>query len=210
MSRLWSTSATPTRPRAGSLFAGRHRQQEPVVEQRQCLHVGAVDRQRQHHAVDLAAAELLEQQLGLRLAHLQPQPRIICLQPRQHPRQHIGRQRRDDAELELPAQQGTMAGEVDEVAAGGEDGLGPLRHVLANLGEHDLARTPLHQFGADLAFKLAHLHRQRWLADRAVLRRPPEMAMAGERGQITQLTQGDHADKISLSGRLNNTIRPDR
>ena len=40
---------------------------------------------------------------------------------------------------------------------------------------------------ADLAFKLAHLHGQGRLADRAILRRPPEMPVAGERGQITQL-----------------------
>src|SRR5512143_3182476 len=36
------------------------------------------------------------------------------------------------------------------------------------------------------------------------------MPVAGERGQITQLPQGDHLDKIALSLRPNNTIRPDR
>ena len=38
----------------------------------------------------------------LRLAHLQPQPRIIRLQPRQYARQHVRRQRRDDAERSRP------------------------------------------------------------------------------------------------------------
>jgi hypothetical protein len=107
------------------------------------------------------------------------------LQPRQHPRQYIRRQRRDDAEPQVAVQQVAMAGEVDKIAGGGEDVIGALRHVNANIGEHDLTRTPLHQHGADLALELAHLHRQRRLADRAVLRRPPEMPVAGERSQIT-------------------------
>ena len=51
----------------------RHRQEEGVVEQAKRLHVGALDRQRQHDGIERAAAKLLEQQLGLRLAHLQPQ-----------------------------------------------------------------------------------------------------------------------------------------
>ncbi len=50
----------------------RHRQQEGIVEQSKRLHVGAFGRQRQHHRVEFAAAQLLEQQLGLRLAHFQP------------------------------------------------------------------------------------------------------------------------------------------
>ena len=92
-----------------------------------------------------------------------------------------------------------MAGEIDQIARGGEDLLGALRHVEAGVGERDLARPPLDQLGADLALQLAHLHRQRRLGDGAILRRPPEMPVARERGQITQLSQGDHVDKIFLS-----------
>ena len=54
----------------------RHRQQKRVVEQPQRLDVGAFGRQRQHHDIELAARQLVEQQLGLRLAHLEPQLRI--------------------------------------------------------------------------------------------------------------------------------------
>ena len=56
----------------------RHRQQERVVEQRQRLDVGALDRQRQHRGVEFAARQFVEQQLGLRLAHFQPQLRIFA------------------------------------------------------------------------------------------------------------------------------------
>ena len=76
-----------------------------------------------------------------------------------------------------------MAGEIDQVARGGEDLLGALRHVQAGVGERDLARPPLDQFGADLALQLADLHRQRRLGDGAVVRRPAEMPVAGERGR---------------------------
>ncbi len=189
---------------------GRHRQQKRIVEQRQRLDVGAVHRQRQHHAVERASGQLFEQQLGLGLAHLQAQLRMEHLEPWQHARQHIGRQRWDDAEAKPPAQQVAVAGEVDQVAGGGEDALGPLRHIDTNIGEHDLARTPLHQFGADLALEFAHLHGQGRLGHGTVFRGPSEMPVARERGQITQLTQGDHADKICLSRQPSNTIRPDR
>ena len=92
-----------------------------------------------------------------------------------------------------PAEQVAVAREIDQVAGGGEDLLGALRHVQAGVGERDLARPPLDQFGADLALQLAHLHRQRRLGHRAVRRRPPEMPVARERGEITQLPQGDHS-----------------
>jgi len=62
--------------------------------------------------------------------------------------------------------------------------------------------------GADLAFEFAHLHRQRRLGHCAVRGGAPEMAVAGERGQIAQLPQGDHIDKIVLSVMAINTIRP--
>ena len=45
---------------------------------------------------------------------------------------------------------------------------------------------------ADLALQFTDLHRQRGLADRAVLRRPAEMAVAGERGHIAELAQCYH------------------
>ena len=102
-----------------------------------------------------------------------------------------------------------VAGEIDEIAGGGEDLLGALGHVEADIGQRDFARPPLHQLGADLALQFADLHGQRRLGHRAVRRRPAEMPMAGERSEITQLAQGDHSDKVCLSILPINTIRPD-
>ena len=68
---------TPTR----RFFIGsRHRQQERVVEQAQRLQIGVFDRQRQHHAIEFAANQLLDQQSGLRFADFYPQPGIFRLQ----------------------------------------------------------------------------------------------------------------------------------
>ena len=79
----------------------RHRQQKRVGEKRHGFDIDAFHRQRQHDRVEFAAHQFIEQQFGLGLAHLQPQLRITLLQDRQHARQNIGRQCRDDAELEL-------------------------------------------------------------------------------------------------------------
>ena len=157
------------------------------------------DRQRQQQAIERAGDELVDQHARLRLAHLETQRRIAPLQQRQHARQQIRRQSRDDAELQRAAEDVAMAGEVDEVAGGGEDALGALRHLKAGFGDGDLARPALDQLGAELALELADLHRQRRLGDGALLRRLAEMAIAGEGGEITQLTQGNHGLILAIS-----------
>ena len=68
----------------------------------------------------------------------------------------------------------------------------------AELGQHDVARAALHQLAADLTLQLADLHGERRLGDGAVLSRPAEMAVAGERSEIAKLPQSDHGDKIIL------------
>ena len=80
-----------------------------------------------------------------------------------------------------PAEHVAVAGEVDEVARRGEDLLGARGDFQAGVGERNVARPPLDQFGADLALQLAHLHRQRRLADGAVLGGAAEMPVASER-----------------------------
>ena len=94
-----------------------------------------------------------------------------------------------------------MAGEIDQIARRRENVFGAAGDFEADVGEHDIARTPFDQFGADLAFEFAHLHRQRWLGHRALLRGATEMTVTRERTQVTQLTQGDHlafrGDKVN-------------
>ncbi len=103
-----------------------------------------------------------------------------------------------------------MASEIDEVARGGEDALGALRHLQTGLGDGNLARPAFDEIGAEFALELTDLHRQRRLGDGTFLCRLAEMPMTRERGQITQLSQGNHGDKLILSLRPINTIRPDR
>jgi hypothetical protein len=78
-----------------------------------------------------------------------------------------------------------VAREINKVADSSKNLLGAIDHFQAGVGERDVVRPALHQLCADLALELAHLHGQRRLAYRAVLRCPPEMSVTRERGQIT-------------------------
>src|SRR5581483_721347 len=106
-----------------------------------------------------------------------------------------------------------MTREVDEIACRRENALGAFGDVDADSREHDFARAPFDQVGADLPLQFADLHRQRRLSDGAFLGGAAKMPVAGERGEITQLTQGDHIDfpidKLCLSAGAINTIGPD-
>src|ERR1700733_2977714 len=102
-----------------------------------------------------------------------------------------------------------MAGIIDEIARGGENTLGPPRYFEPGVGECDVAGPPFHQLYSDLALKFAHLHGQGRLGHGAFVSRPAEMTVAGERRQITKLTERDHGDKLILSLTPINTIRPD-
>ena len=134
------------------------------------LDLGVVDRQRQHDDVERAAVQLLDQHMRLRLAQLDAQVRIAALQHRQDFRQHIGRDRGDDAELHAPGQQpAAMEREIREVAGRGQHPLGALRHLDADVGQGDLARPPLDQRHAELRLQLLDLHGQRRLRHRAGL-----------------------------------------
>jgi len=103
-----------------------------------------------------------------------------------------------------------MAREIDEIARRGQDLLGTLRYIKAGVGQHHLAWPPFDQFSVDFALKFTDLHRQRRLGYRAFRRRAAKMPVPCERREIPQLTQRDHADKLNLSYRPGNTIRPDR
>ena len=161
------------------------------------LDLALVERQREQHHVERAADELLDQDAGLRLAQLDAQIGKALLQRRQDLRQHIGRERRDHAEPQPSGEQPpAVARELGQVARGSEHALGAPRHLRAGLGQHHLAGPPLDQFDAEVLLQLADLHRKRRLGHRAGLRGLAEMPVLGQRGQISQLFQGDHGDKI--------------
>ncbi len=103
-----------------------------------------------------------------------------------------------------------MTGEVDEIAGRGEDALGTLGHLPADVGRYDVARPPLEKIGADRTLQGTDLHRERRLGHGALLGGASEMPMPRERDEITQLSQRNHGDKLFLWRRPINTIRPDR
>ena len=188
----------------------RHRQQERIPEQLQGLEVGLVDRQGQHHGIELAACELIEQHARLGLAQLDLQIGIAALEHRQHPRQHIGRQRRDDAQGQATGQDvAAMPGEIEEIARRGQDLLAALGDLDPDIGQHHVAWAALDHLDAELPLQVADLHGQRRLGHRAGIGGPAEMPMLGQRGEISELFQRDHIDKINLSEGSGNTIRPD-
>jgi hypothetical protein len=131
------------------------------------------------------------------------------LQPRQHARQDIRCKRWDDPQSKFAAEHVAVAGEIDQVARGGDNVLGALRDLDAGFGESNLARTPLDEFRPNLALKFPDLHGERRLGHCAVFSSAAEMPVPGERDQIPQLTQSDHIDKLVLSTGLINMIRPD-
>jgi hypothetical protein len=89
---------------------------------------------------------------------------VLPLEPRQHARQHVGRERRNDAEAQPPGEQASaVTGGVFEIARGRENLLGTPRHLGSGFGEGDFAGTPLDELDAELALKVAQLHRQRGL-----------------------------------------------
>ena len=173
------------------------------LEQLHGLDVGLVERQRQHDDVELAAGELVEQHPGLGLAQFDLQLGIVALQRRQHPRQHIGRQRRDDAQASSRPVSTLRRCRAKSTRSRAAGRICSLRAAtsMPDIGQHDVARTPLDHLHAQLPLQVADLHGQRRLGDRAGVGGPAKMPMLGQRGQISQLFQRDHGDKINLSMR---------
>src|SRR5687767_15920485 len=101
-----------------------------------------------------------------------------------------------------------MPREVDKIIGAGQHLLRAARDLAPEFSQHNFVRPALHQGSAKRLFQLADLHGKGGLADRAILSRLAEMPMPGERLEVTQLLQRDHADKIALSEPIGNSIRP--
>ena len=136
--------------------------------------------------------------LGLGLAQFDAQVGIAALQRRQNLRQHIGRERGDDAELQPSGQQpAAVPGEVHQVAGRGQHLLGPARDLDADVGEGHLARPALDQCRRRAR---APAPGSAWTGPAGSPRRPRRPCRsaggAASARQITQLPQRDHRDKI--------------
>ena len=102
-----------------------------------------------------------------------------------------------------------MAGEVDQIARGREDLFGARDNLPTDFGQDDLAGSPFEKLNPEFLLEVSDLHGQRRLGDRTGLGGPAEVPVFRQRGQVTQLLQRDHVDKIILSERSGNPIRPD-
>ena len=75
-------------------------------------------------------------------------------------------------------------------------------------GHRHVVGAPLYQGDPEVPLQVLDLHGQGGLADGAGLGRTPEMAVAGQRIEITELPERDHTDKVILSLILINPIGP--
>ena len=93
-----------------------------------------------------------------------------------------------------------MAGKIDQIARGRQHVLAAPRDFAPDIGQHHVARPPLHHGDAEGAFEVADLHRQRGLGHGAGLGGAAEMAVFGERREITKLSKRDHCRSDKLIG----------
>ena len=90
-----------------------------------------------------------------------------------------------------------MPGEVDQVARRREDVFAAAGNLAPDIGQHHIARPSLHHRNPERPLEVANLHRQSGLGHGAGLGSAAKMAMLGERGEIAELSERDHADKIN-------------
>ena len=99
-----------------------------------------------------------------------------------------------------------VSGEADEFS---RCHLRVKRHHLGQDLFDDAERARLDQRGAEHRLQGLDLHRQRRLADRALLRRAPEMAMPRQSGEIAELPQRDaHGIGLPYRDRLSTEVGP--
>ena len=90
-----------------------------------------------------------------------------------------------------------MPGEIDQIARGRQHVLAAPRDFAPDIGQHHVARPPLHHRDAEGPLEIADLHRQRGLGHGTGLGGAAEMAVFGQRREITKLSKRDHTDQIN-------------
>ena len=90
-----------------------------------------------------------------------------------------------------------MPGEIDQVARGRQHVFAAPGDLAPDIGQHHVARPPLHHGDAEGALEIADLHRQRGLGHGTGLGGAAEMAVFGQGREITKLSKRDHIDQIN-------------
>ncbi len=149
-----------------------------------------VDRQREHARIEFALAQLAQHLLGLFLDQQQLEAWEPRTNLRNHVRQQVRPEGREDAEPDrarfridrAPRDRADLLDLVEHLACA-------LRDLAADLGQQHLARSALDQGHAEFLLELANLGRQGRLAHATRFRGTAEMAVLGERDEIAQVTE---------------------
>lgn len=175
---------------AGERMIPGDREVEGVVEQRPSGDGVPPDRQGHDQQIELTREQRVQQLLGLTLAQREPQVGVGGVQPRQHLRQQIRADRRNDSEPERPGEHPVaMAREIGQILDREQDLARPPCDFLAGSGQEHAARGPLDQDHAEQRLELPYLHAHRRLGDLAAVGGAAEVQRLGERCEIAELLQ---------------------
>ena len=181
---LGHAAASPER------MMGRQREREHVVEQRQLLDLGLLERQGQDQQIEPARQQLADEHRGLGFAQAQLQPGKDIVQTGQHARQQIGADRRNHADAQRPAQHvGMLAREIGQVPDRLQDGAGAAGDLASGRGQERALARALDQRRAESDFQLLDLHAERRLGDVTARGCLPEMAGFGQSDEVAELAQ---------------------
>ena len=166
----------------------RNGEQELFLEQEFGVQLIVVDRQREDAGIEPSFAQLAQHHFGFFLDEQQLQPRKTFADARDHVRQQIRSERRENAETDrarfriarAPRDGFDLIDLVEHFARA-------LRDFLADFGEQDFARRALDQRHFEFFLELLDLRRQRRLADETGFRGAAEMLVFGERNQISEI-----------------------
>lgn len=174
---------------AGQRVAPGNSQQERFFEQELGVQLVVDHRQGKQRSIEFAFAQAVEQHIALFLDQQQFQLREAIADARDHMRQQVRAQGREDPQAHRTGFRVAAASRrFLQLFHFGHDHPRPRGSLLAGRGQHHLARCAFHQRQAQLFFQLADLRGQRGLADEAGGGSPAEMLVVGQGYQVLQIT----------------------
>lgn len=186
-----------------------HREHERLLEQEFQVQLVVVQRQRQHAGVEAAFAQAAQDDFGLLLDQQQLEIRETLAHPRNHMRQQVGAQRREQAQahgagLRIAAAPRGLAHFLHV----GDDPPRALGGVAAGRRQHHPPRRALHQRHAQFLLQLADLGRERRLTDEAGRGGSSEMPMIGKSDEVSEVTQVHVESPRSVPWKYQSQSRP--
>ena len=181
-----------------------HSQQKRIVEKFQRFNIGTVDRQRQHHAIEFSTGELVTQNCRQRFSYLEPKPGVAPLHARQESASHCNqRQMTPSRSHRCPVAGQNRRGRAWQREYARR--VAPPRRQWRCDPEQPQGVERLSSSAEDCG---------RCRACRCVTAIPRRCVRYAEwrpgETSSTPTDRSNHIDKLILSQRLYNTIRPDK